>query len=215
MAVIGEIKRRSPSKGTLNASIDAGAQAAAFERGGAAAISVLTEPTFFDGTIDDLRAARAAVRLPILKKDFHVDVSQLVEAHQASATAVLLIARALSPDELPKLMTAARELGLETVVEVRTEEELSRAVEAGAEIIGVNSRDLETLEVDERVPERLMQQIPPGTVRIWESGIRDVKDVERAAACGADAVLVGSTLSQAADPAGLLASLRGVARRHG
>ncbi|MGH7678058.1 MAG: indole-3-glycerol phosphate synthase TrpC, partial [Gemmatimonadaceae bacterium] len=141
--------------------------------------------------------------------------SQLVEARQASATAVLLIARALSPDELPKLMTAARELGLETVVEVRTEEELSRAVEAGAGIIGVNSRDLETLEVDERVPERLMQQIPPGTVRIWESGIRDVKDVERAAACGADAVLVGSTLSQAADPAGLLASLRGVARRHG
>lgn len=210
---MAEIKRHSPSKGALNPSIDAAAQASAFEQGGAAAISVLTEPTFFGGTIDDLRAARAAVRLPVLRKDFHVDVSQLVQARDALATAVLLIVRALSPDELPKLMTAARDLGLETVVEVRTEDELSRATDVGAEIIGVNSRDLETLEVDERVPERLMQLIPQETIRIWESGIRDVRDVERAAACGADAVLVGSTLSQATDPGALVASLRGVRRR--
>ena len=214
IAIIAEIKRRSPSKGTLNSSIDASAQAAAFERGGAAAISVLTEPTFFGGTLDDLRSARAAVRLPLLKKDFHVDVSQLVEARDASATAVLLIARALSPDDLPKLMKAARELGLETVVEVRTEEELGRALDVDAEIIGVNSRNLETLEVDERVPERLMRKIPSRVARIWESGIQSVGDVERAAACGADAVLVGSALSQAPDPVAFLSSLRGV-RRHG
>ena len=213
VSVIAEIKRRSPSKGTLNATIDASAQAAAFERGGAAAISVLTEPTFFGGTLSDLRAARAAAKLPVLKKDFHVDVTQLVEARNADASAVLLIARALAPDELPKLMEAARQLELETVVEVRSEAELERALDAGAEIIGVNSRNLETLEVDERVPERLVPMIPSHVVRIWESGVRDVKDVERAASCGADAVLVGSALSRAHDPAALLQSLRGVPRR--
>jgi indole-3-glycerol phosphate synthase len=213
VGIIAEIKRRSPSKGVLSASLDAAAQAATFERGGAAAISVLTEPSFFGGNIDDLLSARAAVRVPVLKKDFHVDLSQLIEARDAEATAVLLIARALSPDELPKLMAAARQLELETVVEVRTESELERALEAGAEIVGVNSRDLETLEIDEGVPERLMPTIPPHIVRIWESGVQDRRGVERAAECGADAVLVGSALSRAPDPAVLLRSLRGVPRR--
>ena len=213
LAVVAEIKRRSPSKGSLNESLDAGQQAAAFERGGAAAISVLTEPSFFGGTVDDLRAAHRAVQAPVLKKDFHVDVSQLREASDAGASGVLLIVRALSPDELPALMTAARALGLEAVVEVRSEVELDRALEAGAEIVGVNSRDLETLEIDERVPERLVPRIPAHVIAIWESGVHDLADVERAAACGADAVLVGSALSRAADPAALVKSLSRVARR--
>ena len=213
VAVIGEIKRRSPSKGNLNAGIDAAEQAAAFERGGAAAISVLTEPSFFGGTTDDLRAAQAVTRVPILKKDFHVHEAQLQQARALRASAVLLIARALAPDELAALLAATRRLGLEAVVEVRTEEELERAVDAEADIIGVNSRNLETLEVDERVPDRLMPMIPADCVRVWESGVRTVADVQRAADAGADAVLVGSALSTAADPAALLRSLRGIPRR--
>ena len=213
VAIIGEIKRRSPSKGDLNPALDAAAQARAFELGGAAAISVLTEPTFFGGSVRDLRDVRSAVRVPVLKKDFHVDVAQLAEAVDAQASAVLLIARALSPDELPRLLTAARHLGLEVLVEVRSEAELERALDAEAEIIGVNSRDLETLEIDERVPERIMPLIPPRVVRVWESGVHAVDDVRRAAACGADAVLVGSALSRAADPTALLRSLGGVPRR--
>jgi indole-3-glycerol phosphate synthase len=210
VSLIAEIKRRSPSAGMINSSLDAAAQAATFASGQASAISVLTEPTFFGGTLDDLRAARAAVSVPILKKDFHLEVSQLIEARNANATAVLLIVRALPPDDLPKLMAAARDLDLETVVEVRSEAELERALDADAEIIGVNSRDLETLEVDERVPEQLLRKIPREVVRIWESGIKDRGDVERAADCGADAVLVGSALSRAADPAALLRSMRSV-----
>ena len=215
VALIGEIKRRSPSKGELNPHIDAGAQARAFERGGAAAISVLTEPSFFGGSLQDLRDVRAAVRLPVLRKDFHLDVTQLAEARAAQASAVLLIARALSPDELPRLLTAARDMELEVLVEVRSEAELERALDANAEIIGVNSRDLETLEIDERVPERLLPKIPPSVVRVWESGVHSVDDVKRAAACGADAVLVGSALSRAADPAALIRSFGGVPRRGG
>jgi indole-3-glycerol phosphate synthase len=213
VAVIAEIKRKSPSKGMLNSGIDAAAQASAYEQGGAAALSVLTEPTFFGGSLDDLRVARAAVKVPVLKKDFHVDVSQLIEARNARAAAVLLIARALSPDDFPKLMIAARRLELETVVEVRDESELERALEAGAEIVGVNSRNLESLQVDESVPERLVPMVPKGVVRIWESGVRDARDVERAAACGADAVLVGSALSRAENPVALINSMRGVPSR--
>lgn len=216
VAVIAEMKRRSPSKGTLNNALNAG-QSVLFERGGAAAISVLTEPDFFGGSIDDLVAVRSAVALPLLKKDFHIDVSQLIEARNARASAVLLIARALSPEELPWLMDAARNLELETFVEVRTEQELDRALEAGAEIIGVNSRDLETLAVDDGVPTRLIPKIPPHLIAVWESGIATVEHVRRAADCGADAVLVGSALSKASDPAQLVGALSTVPRnpRHG
>jgi indole-3-glycerol phosphate synthase len=214
--VIAELKRRSPSKGVLNSALNAG-QSVLFERGGAAAISVLTEPEFFGGTIDDLIAVRATVGLPLLKKDFHIDASQLLEARMAQASAVLLIVRALPPDDLPRLMTAAKTLDLETVVEIRNEQELERALEAGAEIIGVNSRNLETLEVDERVPKRLVPLIPPHLIAIWESGIESVEDVQRAAERGADAVLVGSALSRSSDPAELVSSMTTVARaaRHG
>lgn len=216
VAVVAELKRRSPSKGTLNNALNAG-QSVLFKRGGAAAISVLTEPEFFGGSLDDLIAVRSAVDLPLLKKDFHVDPSQLVEARLAQASAVLLIARALSPEDLPGMMSAARHLELEAVVEVRTEEELARALEAGAEIIGVNSRDLETLEVDQRVPERLIPQVPPHLIAIWESGIHTIDNVRRAAECGADAVLVGSVLSRTSDPAQLVSAVSAVPRvsRHG
>jgi indole-3-glycerol phosphate synthase len=211
VAVIAELKRRSPSKGTLNNALNAG-QSVLFERGGAAAISVLTEPEFFGGSVDDLVAVRAAVRLPLLKKDFHIDASQLLEARMAQASAVLLIARALAPEDLTRLVKAARGLELEPFVEVRSEAELERALEAGADIIGVNSRDLETLEVDDSVPARLIPRIPAHVVGVWESGIRTVDDVRRAADAGADAVLVGSALSQASDPAALVSELAGVYR---
>ena len=213
VSVIAEIKRRSPSKGVLNAQISASEQARAFESGGAAAISVLTEPSFFSGSVQDLVDAADASRVPLLKKDFHIDPSQLEEARVAGASAVLLIARALEPNHLRSLMQSARDTGLETVVEVRTEEELSLAVDAGAEIIGVNSRDLETLEVDEGVPLRLMPLIPSSIIGIWESGVRTGVDVRRAAECGADAVLVGSALSQAADPAALVRELASIPRQ--
>jgi indole-3-glycerol phosphate synthase len=212
LAVIAELKRRSPSKGSLNEALDP-RQTVEFARGGAAAISVLTEPEFFGGSLADLRAVREAVNLPVLKKDFHVHASQLTEARAAGASAILLIGRALSPDELPEMMRSARELELETLVEVRSHAELQRAIEAGAEIIGVNSRDLETLEVDERVPEQLIPQVPPHIVAVWESGVRDVKDVRRAADAGADAVLVGSALSQSEDPAQLVRDLSNVPRK--
>lgn len=212
VAVIAELKRRSPSKGTLNEAMDA-RRSTEFEKGGAAAISVLTEPEFFGGSLDDLRIVRDTVQLPVLKKDFHIDRIQLQEAAAADASAVLLITRALSPEDLPKLVDAARELGLETLVEVRSEGELERAIDAGAEIIGVNSRDLETLEVDERIPERLIPMIPPHLVAVWESGVHRREDVRKAAEAGADAVLVGSALSKSPDPARLVRELSNVQRK--
>jgi indole-3-glycerol phosphate synthase len=213
VAVVAEIKRKSPSKGVLSGSLDPARQAAAFERGGAVAISVLTEPTWFDGSLADLWAVRTAIGLPVLRKDFHIDPLQLVEARAAHATAVLLIARALPQPQLARLMEFATKLGLEAIIEVRTEDELARALEVGAKMVGINSRDLETLEVDERVPERLMPLVPADVMGIWESGIHDVASVRRAAECGADAVLVGSALSKARDPAALVRELSSVARQ--
>jgi indole-3-glycerol phosphate synthase len=211
--VIPEIKRQSPSRGVLNARLSAAEQARAFEAGGAAAISVLTEPDFFSGSVEDLTDAAGASGLPLLKKDFHIDTAQFPEARARFASAVLLIARALEPDRLKLLMRAAGDAQLETVVEVRTEHELQLAIDAGAAIIGVNSRDLETLEVDEAVPRRLMPLIPRETIGIWESGVRTADDVRRAAECGADAVLVGSALSEAADPAALVRALGSIRRQ--
>lgn len=213
VAIIAELKRRSPSGGSLNEDLDPQAQAESFERGGAAAISVLTEPAFFGGSLQDMTTVRRAVGLPILKKDFHIHRSQLLEARMKKASAVLLIARALSPRELPELLRRAKSLQLETVVEVRSEAELERALEAGAEMVGVNSRDLETLEVDESVPRKLIPRIPRDIVSIWESGVASVDDVRRAADCGADAVLVGSVLSRSADPESLVRSLTNVQKQ--
>ncbi len=214
VTVIAEIKRRSPSKGVISPALDAGAQARRYERGGAAAISVLTEPTRFGGSVDDLRKASENSRLPLLKKDFHISPNQLNEAVDNGAAGVLLIARALRPADLIALAGFARELGLETLIEVRSESELETAVGAGARIIGVNSRDLETLDVDDSVPARLIPMVPAEIVAVWESGVRTANDVRRAAEAGADAVLIGSALSQAADPETLLRELATVPRGH-
>ena len=213
VAVLAEIKRRSPSKGAINAVMDAPSQARRYVEGGAAALSVLTEPLSFGGSNDDLVAVRAAVGVPLLKKDFHVAPVQLVEARALGAAAALLIARALPPGELAALAEVARELQLEILVEVRDERELDRALEAGARIVGVNTRNLETLEVDAGTAERLLPRIPAGVVAIHESGVATRADVERAALSGADAVLVGSALSGADDAAAAVRSLTGIARR--
>ena len=212
VAVIAEIKRRSPSKGALNESMDAPGRARLYEAAGAGALSILTEPEHFGGSADDLAAVHHAVALPLLRKDFHVAPLQLVEARALGASAALLIARALGPGDLERMMAAGIDAGLELLVEVRDEGELERALAAGARIIGVNTRNLETLEIDPAVGERLVRQVPEGRVAVYESGVRDRSDVERAARSGADAVLVGSVLSAAEDPAALLGSLTGVAR---
>ena len=213
VAVIAEIKRRSPSRGDLDVDLHAGEQASRFERGGAAAISVLTESARFGGSLEDLRAAAAATRLPLLKKDFHISPEQLPDALFGQASAILLIARALPPRDLSGMMRMAAEMALECLVEVRTQEELEAALEGGARMVGVNARDLETLAVDESVPERLLPQIPADVVAVWESGIASRADVQRAADAGADAVLVGSALSLADDPAALLGTLTTIPRR--
>ena len=200
VAVIAEVKRRSPSKGWINPALAAPAQASAYEHGGAAAISVLTEPAHFGGSVEDLAAVRRAVRLPVLKKDFHIDPVQLIEAKAIGASAALLIVRALSPDQLVRMAEAAAALELECLVEVHTTEELDRALAMAPAVIGVNSRDLETLAVDPAAAARLLGQIPDSTVAVAESGVSGRADVERVASAGADAVLVGSAISAAADP---------------
>ncbi len=214
VSIIAEVKRRSPSKGVINPSISAAAQASAYADGGAAAISVLTEPLHFAGSLDDLRSARSAVadRVPLLRKDFHVDEVQLLEARAASAAAVLLIARALAPDALRRLVAFAVSVQLEPLVEVRSTAELERALASGARVIGVNNRDLETLIIQPEVGEALVPLVPPDCIAIAESGVRDVSDVERASASGADAVLVGSSISAAADPIAAVRALTSVQR---
>lgn len=212
VSVIAEVKRRSPSKGWINPAISSAGQASAYEAGGAAAISVLTEPDHFGGSIDDLEAVRRAVSLPVLKKDFHVDPVQLIEAKAVGASAALLIVRALSPDQLSRMADAAAVLGLECLVEVHDAEELERALAISAPVIGVNSRDLETLAVDSATAEQLLRQIPGAIVAVAESGVTGRGDVERVASAGADAVLVGSAISAAGDPTAAVRQLAGVRR---
>lgn len=212
VAVISEIKRRSPSKGAIRESISAEAQAIAFERGGAAAISILTEPTHFGGALADLESARDHVHIPLLRKDFHSHPIQLFEARASGASAALLIARALSPDTLKEMMSVAEGLGIAPLVEVRTEAELILALELGARVIGINSRDLETLEVDAGVPERLLPMVPADVIAVAESGIVTAEDVAARARWGADAVLVGSALSASTDPEAAVRALSRVPR---
>jgi indole-3-glycerol phosphate synthase len=209
-AVIAEIKRSSPSAGNI-ADADPAARAAEYDRGGAAAISVLTEPRHFGGSLDDLRAVRAATELPVLRKDFLVQTAQLAEARVAGADAVLLIAAALSDDDLVAMLQAAKELDLSALVETHAHVDLDRALAAGAQVVGVNARDLETLEVDEPGALELLARVPLDRVAVFESGISSRAQVERAAAAGAAAVLVGESLMRAAAPAAKIAELRGVA----
>ncbi|HZI28160.1 MAG TPA: indole-3-glycerol-phosphate synthase [Gemmatimonadaceae bacterium] len=215
VSVIAEVKRRSPSKGALNESIDAGQRARLYADGGAVALSILTEPSEFGGSLDDLTVARAATSVPLLRKDFHVHPVQLFEARAYGASAALLIMRALGPDDTRIMADAAREAGIEAVFEVRDDAELSWALDAGANMIGVNRRNLETLEMEDGVVEALIPVIPRNVFAIAESGVSSRSDVERAAVLGADAVLVGSSLSLAADPQDAVAQLAGVARSAG
>ena len=212
VAVIAEVKRRSPSKGTIRETISAEKQARAFEQGGAAAISILTEPAHFGGSLEDLESARDRVSIPLLRKDFHSHPIQLFEARARGASAALLIARALSPTSLRQMMTVANELLIEPLVEVRTEAELMLALELGARVIGINSRDLETLEVDAEVPRRLLPLVPHGVIAIAESGVESVQDVAARAEWGADAVLIGSALSASDDPESAVRALTQVPR---
>jgi indole-3-glycerol phosphate synthase len=212
VAVIAEVKRKSPSKGWINEGISSVDRARTYADAGAAAISVLTEPVHFDGSVDDLEAVAASVGIPVLKKDFHIDPVQLLEAKAHGATAALLIARALAPGRLEEMLSMARSLGLETIVEIRDETELRRALDAGAAIIGINNRDLETLAIDPGTSERLLPMIPAHLIAVAESGMSSAADVERVASRGADAVLVGSSLSASRDPSALVRRLSSIAR---
>jgi indole-3-glycerol phosphate synthase len=200
VAVIAEVKRKSPSKGEINAGIEPVAQAHAYVAGGAAAISVLTEPAHFGGSSDDLAAVAQAVDVPVIKKDFNIDPVQLYEARALGASAALLIARAVDPVRLRDLAHVAQGIGLETIVEVRDEKELRWALEIGATIIGVNNRNLESLEIDETTALRLIPLMPQSVIAVGESGMRTQDDVARVARVGADAVLVGTSVSAADDP---------------
>jgi indole-3-glycerol phosphate synthase len=210
--VVAEVKRSSPSKGVINRELDVARQVAAYEAGGAAAISVLTESTRFGGSNDDLVRARTAVTVPLLKKDFHVETLQILEARSLGASAALVIARAVPPARLKELMAAGDDSGIEILVEVRNERELDLALGFGARVIGVNNRNLETLEIDPDTALRLLPLIPRDTIAVAESGVRSVKDVGRLAAAGADAVLVGTQLSASCEPEEAVRSLTGIER---
>jgi indole-3-glycerol phosphate synthase len=205
--VIAECKRRSPSKGVLRDDYDAAAIARGYERGGAVAISVLTEPTFFDGSLADLEKVREAVTLPLLRKDFIVSEYQLFEARAAGADAVLLIVAALSPNDLRSLAVRAAELGLAALVEVHSEEELERALEAEARMIGVNNRNLRTLAVDVEASERLIARIPADVVAVSESGLKSAADLVRLRGLGYKAFLIGERFVVEAAPGAALAGL--------
>jgi indole-3-glycerol phosphate synthase len=211
VALIAEIKRRSPSLGGIAPSMSAADQALSYARGGAAAISVLTEPGQFGGDVADLDAA-AAAGVPLLRKDFIIDRLQLLEARAHGASAVLLIVRALPPDRLARLHVEAEELGLDTLVEVHDDEELAVALAGGYPIVGVNNRNLETLEIDGGVCARLIPGIPAEVTAVYESGVKSRDDVVRAASAGADAVLVGTALSSSSDVEGAARALTGVPR---
>ena len=208
--VIAECKRRSPSRGILRADYDPVAIASSYGSAGAVAVSVLTEPTFFDGSPDHLRAVRAAVSVPLLRKDFLVAGYQLLEAAVLGADAVLLIVGAVEDDLLRRLLRRCGELGLAALVEVHDEEELRRALVAEARIIGVNSRNLRTLGVDPAVLDRLRTAIPDDVVSVAESGLRTPADVRRLMDIGYDAFLVGERLMSASDPGAALRELRQV-----
>jgi indole-3-glycerol phosphate synthase len=207
VSVIAEVKRRSPSKGTLAPIADPAQLAVDYAAGGAAAISVLTEQRRFGGTLDDLRAVRARVDVPVLRKDFITTSYQLWEARAAGADMALLIVAALAQTALESLIERSRSIGLTPLVEVHDEEEVERALAADANLIGVNARNLKTLEVDRSTFERLAPLIPDGVVRVAESGVRGPHDVIEYAKAGANVVLVGETLVTGDDPRSTVADL--------
>jgi indole-3-glycerol phosphate synthase len=207
VAVIAEVKRSSPSKGALAAIADPAALARDYEAGGAAVISVLTEQRRFGGSLEDLDTVRAAVDTPLLRKDFIVSSYQLWEARAHGADLALLIVAALDQNALVSLVERASSIGLTPLVEVHDEEELGRALDAGATVVGVNARNLRTLEVDRNTFARLAPRIPDGVIRIAESGVRGPHDLIAYANAGADAVLVGESLVVGRDPKSAVADL--------
>ena len=212
VALVAEVKRRSPSAGAIREDLDPADRAERYVRHGAAAVSVLTDGPFFGGSIADLEAVVARVRVPVLRKDFILEEAQILEARAAGAAAVLLIVRALPPARLSALLRFADGVGLAALVEVHSAAELAVALAAGADIVGVNSRDLDTFRIDVAAAWALLASVPADRVAIAESGMATIGDVERAAAAGADAVLVGTALSAADDPAAQVAAFAGIRR---
>jgi indole-3-glycerol phosphate synthase len=209
MAVVSEIKRRSPSKGDLFPGLDPAVLASQYAAGGASCLSVLTDQQWFGGSVADLQAARAAVELPILRKDFTVYSHDVLDARIMGADCVLLIAAALNDDDLAEFHALALKVGLDVLVEIHDEAELDRALAVDATLIGVNQRDLITFEVDTARAVRMAPQMPAGVVRVAESGVRDAADVAELGTAGYHAVLVGETLVKHGDPAAGVAELRG------
>jgi indole-3-glycerol phosphate synthase len=210
-AVIAEVKLRSPVKGPFLPDGDPAELAATYAAAGAAAVSVLTDQVFFHGSLAHLAAARAAAPVPVLRKDFLIDPYDVYASRAAGADSILLIVSILKPRPLRTLLTTARALGMEPLVEVHTEDEMRRAVDTGAAIIGINNRDLHTFSMDLGTTERLAPLAPPGTVIVGLSGIQTGADARRMRTAGAKAVLVGEALVTASDPAARLRELRGVA----
>jgi indole-3-glycerol phosphate synthase len=200
-ALIAEVKRASPSAGVIAEEVNPSVLARGYEAGGAAAISVLTEPRHFHGSLADLQAARSSVSIPVLRKDFLIHPSQMIEARASGADAVLLIVAALTDTQLGALLQTARDLGLATLVETHSDEDLRRALETDAMVIGVNARDLETLDVDVAGALARVGQVPEDRICVVESGITTRADVDTALDAGASAILVGEALMRADDPA--------------
>jgi indole-3-glycerol phosphate synthase len=212
VGIVAEIKRRSPSQGAIRPDLDPVAHARAYARGGAVAVSVLTDEAHFGGSLDDLSRVAGAVTLPVLRKDFIIDEVQILEARAAGASAILLIVRVLTPERLSALAAAARAQGLATLVEVHTAGELEAALTVGPTAVGVNARDLATFAVDLRAAEGVLARVPREIPVVAESGIEGRGDVERLAAAGADFVLVGTSLARRSDPETAVRALMGVAR---
>ena len=212
VALVAECKRRSPGAGAIRPDLDPAELVAGYERAGAAAVSVLTDGEYFGGSLDDLRAVSRAVRLPVLRKDFTLDTLHVIEARAAGADAVLLIARILDDHQMARLYTAATALGMSALVEVHDAVELDRAARIGAELIGINNRDLATFVTDLGTTVAILDRLPQGAAVVSESGIRTRVDVERLGAAGVDAILVGESLLSAPDSSSAASALVGVSR---
>lgn len=209
ISVIAEVKRSSPSKGALAAITDPASLARIYQHNGASVVSVLTEGRRFGGSLEDLDTVRRSITIPVLRKDFMVDAYQFYEARAHGSDLVLLIVAALSKSQMGEFLALTHELGMQALVEVHTQEELEHALEASAQIVGVNSRNLKTLEVDSKVFSELLPRIPDHLVKVAESGISSRADVEFARLHGADAVLVGEALVRGSDPGSSLRALMG------
>jgi indole-3-glycerol phosphate synthase len=209
IGVIAEVKRASPSAGAIAENADPTAQAVSYQKAGAAAISVLTDAEHFGGSLLDLQAVHSATSIPVLRKDFLVHPSQVIESRASGADAVLLITALLSASELDEMQSVAKDLGLGALVEVHSDEDLSKAIDAGAQVIGVNARDLESLDVDIEQAFAMLERVPADRLAVLESGVSSRAHVERAEAAGAAAVLVGESLMRSPDPGAKLEELLG------